>query len=100
MLAHHLADAIHVVAAPAVPNPKASVPPGVDKPLEQLLAYVKWGVLFIIIAAAFVGTAAIAGGRALAHHGSSKIGTTILMSAFGGAVLYVGIYALITSVTN
>jgi len=75
-------------------------PPGVSDPINQLLSYVKWGVLVIIVAAGFVGAGAIAGGRILAHHGASKVGVGILLAALAGAVTYVGIYAIITSVTG
>jgi hypothetical protein len=75
-------------------------PEGVSAPIEKLMGYVKWGVLVVIIVAGFVGAGAVAGGRLFAHNGTSKVGISLLMSAIGGAVLYVGIYALITSVTG
>jgi hypothetical protein len=89
-----------VLLDPVVPNPPAEAPPGVSDPTNQLLGYVKWGVLLVIVAAGFVGAGAIAGGRVFAHHGASKIGISILLSAVAGAVLYAGIYAVITSVTG
>ena len=83
-----------------VPNPPASAPPGVSGPVEQLIGYVKWGVLVVIVAAGFVGAGAVAGGRILAHHGASKVGIGILLAALAGAVLYVGIYAIIGSIAQ
>lgn len=95
MLSHTLE-----VVSGVVPNPAPEAPDGVSEPITQLMGYVKWGVLVIIIVAGFVGAGAVAGGRLFAHHGTSKVGIGILMSAIGAAVLYVGIYALITSVTG
>ncbi|MBT8226952.1 MAG: hypothetical protein HKP61_15910 [Dactylosporangium sp.] len=83
-----------------VSNPPPQAPPDVEDPINQLMAYVKWGVLVVIVVAGFVGSGAVAGGRIFAHHGASKIGVGILLSALAGAVLYVGIYAIITSVTG
>jgi hypothetical protein len=82
------------------PNPPASAPPDMSGSVATLIGYVKWGVLVIIVAAGFVGAGAVAGGRILAHHGVSKAGIGILLSALAGAVLYVGIYAIIASLTQ
>jgi len=87
-----------IVQAP--PNPEPKPIPGMEGPIGTLMSYLKWGVLVVIVAAGFVGAGAIAGGRIFAHHGASKVGVTILMSALAGAVVYVGIYAVITSVTK
>jgi hypothetical protein len=95
-LLHHTFDTY--IAAPPNPGPKEI--PGVATPINTLMGYLKWGVLVVIIAAGFVGAGALAGGRIFGNHGASKIGVTILMSAIAGAVVYVGIYALITSVTG
>ncbi len=84
----------------AVPNPNPEAPPGVSDPVTKIMGYVKWGVLAVIIIAGFVGAGAVAGGRVFSHHGASKIGIGILLGALGGAVLYVGIYGVITAVTG
>lgn len=83
-----------------IPNPNPQKIPGVSEPILTLLAYLKWGVLIVIIAAGFVGAAAIAGGKLLAHMGASKMGAGLLMGAVAGAVLYVGVYTLITSIVE
>ncbi len=99
---HGQALLTHVVSGlvEAPPNPAPQPIPGVDGPVATLMGYLKWGVLVVIIASGFIGAGAIAGGRIFANHGASKIGVTILMSALAGAVVYVGIYAVITSVTK
>ncbi|GAA2865791.1 hypothetical protein Acy02nite_12830 [Actinoplanes cyaneus] len=81
-------------------NPAPKAPPGAEKPINQLMGYLKWGVLAVIIAAGFVGAGAIAGGRIFANHGASKVGVGILLSALGGAVVFVGVYSIITAITN
>ena len=40
------------------------------------------------------------GGRVFAHHGASRVGVSILVSSIIAAVLYVGIYAFLTSITG
>ncbi len=88
------------VVTGVVPNPDPVAPDGISGPIQTLMGYVKWGVLVVIIVAGFVGAGAVAGGRLFANHGTSKVGISILMAAIGAAVLYVGVYALITSVTG
>lgn len=90
-----------VSALPAMPgNPPPAAPPGVAGPISQIMGYVKWGVLVVIIAAGFIGAGAVAGGRIFGNAGASKTGVSILMSAVGGAVLYVGIYAVLSAVAG
>lgn len=83
-----------------VPNPSPLAPPGVGDQMADIVGYVKWGVLLVIIIAAFVGVGAVAGGRVFGHHGASRVGVSILVSAVIAAVLYVGIYAFLTSITG
>jgi hypothetical protein len=107
VLAKYMMDTVAWIAAPApepsggvVQNPAPQAPPGVEEPTNLLMAYLKWGVLVVIVAAGFVGAGAVAGGRILAHHGASKIGIGILLGALAAAVAYVGLYAVITSVAG
>ncbi len=85
---------------PVITNPEPMPIPGVSGPVMTLMAYLKWGVLLVIIAAGFAGAGAVAGGRVFGHHQASRLGVGILMAAIAGAVLYVSVYALITSVTG
>lgn len=96
-------DALHqplVVLAMSIPNPAPRAPAGVSEQMAAILGYVKWGVLLVIIVSAFVGVGSVAGGRVFAHHGASRVGVSILVSAVIAAVLYVGIYAFLTSITG
>lgn len=107
LLIHTLNEIGHIYAAsptpsPAgggvsIPNPGAAAPPGVSAKASDIVAYVKWGVLIVIVIAAFVGVGAVAGGRVFAHHGASRVGMSMLISAVIAAVLYAGIYAFITA---
>jgi hypothetical protein len=100
---HHLVSFFNATPGPGggvIQNPPPAAPPDVTNPVETLLGYVKWGVLVVIVTAGFVGAGAVAGGRVFAHHGASKVGIGILLSALAGAVLYVGIYAIITSIAK
>jgi hypothetical protein len=88
------------VLATVVPNPDPKAPPGVSEQMSAVLGYVKWGVLVVIIVAAFVGVGAIAGGRVFSHNGASKVGVSMLVSSVIASVLYVGIYSFVTSITG
>lgn len=89
-----------VAIATSVPNPAPLAPPGISGQMADIVGYVKWGVLLVIIIAAFVGVGSVAGGRVFAHHGASRVGVSILVSSVIAAVLYVGIYAFLTSITG
>ena len=96
-------EALHrsfVVIAASVPNPRPKAPAGIANQMADILGYVKWGTLLVIIIAAFVGVGSVAGGRVFAHHGASRVGVSILVSTVMAAVLYVGIYAFLTSITG
>lgn len=97
---HATLSRVHALAVGVVPNPGPKAPPGVSQQMANVLGYVKWGVLVVIILAAFVGVGAVAGGRVFAHHGTSKVGVSMLVSAVIASVLYVGIYAFVTSITG
>jgi amino acid transporter len=97
-MTHSLIEAF--VTAGVVPNPGAKAPPGVDAKVGDIISYVKWGVLLVIIMVGFIGAGAVAGGRVFSHHGSSKTGQGMLVAAVMAAVLYAGIYAFLTSVTG
>lgn len=88
------------IVAGFIPNPSPKAPAGIGNQMADILGYVKWGVLIVIIIAAFVGVGSVAGGRVFAHHGASRVGVSILVSSVIAAVLYVGIYAFLTSITG
>jgi hypothetical protein len=93
---HLLADPLAASSKPVIKNPAPVAPPGMEKPTETILAYIKWIVGAIVIAAVFIGAGAIAGGKFLHNHGASRVGVGILLSAVTGVVLLGGGYALIS----
>lgn len=79
-----------------VPNPSAQAPAGVAGPVTAVISYVKWGVLIVIFLSALAGVGALAGGRVFGNHGASKVGVSMLVTAVGALVVYVGLYAFLT----
>ncbi|MGB8381791.1 MAG: hypothetical protein WCG47_11160 [Dermatophilaceae bacterium] len=81
------------------PNPAPKAPPGVEQPVSTLLSYVKWTVLAVIIGGAFIGVGSIVGGKVASNHRSSHLGIQILAAAICSAILYTGIYGIVTLFT-
>jgi hypothetical protein len=82
--------------AGVIPNPDAKPPAGVSQPVTDIISYVKWGVLIVIFISALAGVGALAGGRVFGNHGASKVGVSMLLTAVGALVVYVGLYAFLT----
>lgn len=79
-----------------IPNPPPQAPPGVGPVAAQLLGWVKYGALFVIIAAGFIGVALVAIGKWFSHERSSNAGVKGILGALGAAILYGLVYGLIT----
>lgn len=84
------------VLAEPIPNPPAKAPAGVAQPVTDIISYVKWAVLIVIFISALAGVGALAGGRVFGNHGASKVGVSMLVTAVGALVVYVGLYAFLT----
>jgi len=97
-ITHSLVEALLGVGG--VPNPGPQAPPGIQSSASNIVAYVKWGVLLVIILVGFIGAGAVAGGRIFSHHGSSKTGQGMIVASVLASILYAGIYAFLTSVTG
>jgi len=97
---HMFHSLIEVFGTGVIPNPPPQQIPGVGPQISAIVAYVKWGVLLVIILVGFIGAGAVAGGRVFSNHGTSKAGQGMLVAAAMGAVLYACIYAFLTSVTG
>ncbi len=89
-----------VVHQSAVGNPAPQAPAGIGAKANQIMGIVKWGALFVIIAAGFIGAGATAAGHFLSNQRSSQVGIKVLIGAVAAAVLYAGIYAFLTGVTG
>lgn len=75
-------------------------PPGMANYENQVTAWVKWGVLALIIIAGFVSIGAIVLGRIFAHPHASRAGAMGLAVTVICAILFVTVYGVITGVTG
>lgn len=97
VVAHAAVDLAGWVPGQVLPNP-APKPPGgeAQAAIDSVLGMIKWGAGVSLVAAFFGGVALFAGGRLVDHHRTGQIGTRIMMSAVGGAILYACGYSLLT----
>jgi hypothetical protein len=88
-------------AAPVVPNPPASPPPGTAaQDVADLIGFVKWGALAAIIVTALAGAGAVAASKVFQHHSARNVGIGLVLASIGGAVLYASVYAIVTAFTG
>lgn len=80
-----------------VPNPGAKAPKGVEAKASDIMAYIKWGSFFLIVAGGFAGVGALVGGKVLGHHKSASVGIGILFVAVIAGVIWAAWYAFITA---
>ena len=73
-----------------VPNPGAKAPKGVEAKASDIMAYIKWGSFFLIVAG-------LVGGKVLGHHKSASVGIGILFVAVIAGVIWAAWYAFITA---
>ena len=99
-LALHVHGGVCAFGADAVPNPGPKAPSGTTAQASNIMSYIKYGALYVILAAGFIGAGALAGGHFLHHSKSSQAGMKILIGAVIAAVVYAAIYAFLTGVTG
>jgi hypothetical protein len=93
-LGHHLGP----VLADTLPNPPPVPPPGnAATVISRVVGYIKWGAGIALVACFFAGLIAFAGGRVWDHHRAGRVGTTMILCALFGALLYGTGYTLISS---
>ena len=78
--------------------PKA--PPGMQGYSDQVISWVKWGVLALIIAAALVSIGSILVGRIFSHPHASRYGAMGLGIDVICAILYVTILGILAGITG
>lgn len=100
MLTSTIVHTLSVLHQGPVGNPAPQAPAGVGAKADTIMGIVKWGALFVIIAAGFVGAGATAAGHFLSNQRSSQVGVKILIGAVAAAVLYAGIYTFLTGITG
>jgi hypothetical protein len=75
-------------------------PPGVQKYSDEILSWVKWGVLAILAISFFASVGMLVWGRVTHHPKGARLGFDGLMICLVGAIIYVVGYAIITSITG
>lgn len=78
--------------------PKA--PPGMQGFQDQITAWIKWGVLALIIAAALVSIGSILIGRIFSHPHASRYGAMGLAITVVCAILYVTVLGILAGITG
>jgi len=86
----------HLFAAGVCPKP----PPGLQQYADQVLAWVKWGVLAILAISFFVSVGMLIWGRVTHHPKGARLGFDGLMICIVGAIIYVVGYVIISSITG
>jgi hypothetical protein len=75
-------------------------PPGMQTWADQILAWVKWGVLAVLAISFFVSVGMLIWGRVTHHPKGARLGFDGLMICLVGAILYVVGYVIISSITG
>jgi hypothetical protein len=78
--------------------PKA--PPGVDAYSNEILSWVKWGVLAILAISFFASVGMLVWGRVTHHPKGARLGFDGLMICIVGSIIYVVGYVIISSITG
>lgn len=91
--------------SPASPPPTGSgvcpqAPPGVQPYSDEILSWVKWGVLAILAIAFFASVGMLVWGRVTHHPKGARLGFDGLMICLVGAIIYVVGYVIISSITG
>jgi hypothetical protein len=75
-------------------------PPGVSQYSNEILAWVKWGVLAILAISFFASVGMLIWGRVTHHPKGARLGFDGLMICIVGAIIYVVGYVIISSITG
>lgn len=92
-VAGHITAAVHTIAAVC-----PSAPPGMQTYQDQVLGWVKWGVIGLIIATALVSVGAIGVGKIFAMPHASSRGAIGVAVAVIMAILFVTIVAVLNGI--
>jgi hypothetical protein len=77
-----------------------SAPPGVSQWSDEILSWVKWGVLAILAISFFVSVGMLVWGRTTHHPKGARLGFDGMMICLVGAILYVVGYVILSSITG
>ena len=78
--------------------PKA--PPGMQAYQDEIVGWVKWGVLAILAVSFFASVGMLIWGRVTHHPKGARLGFDGLMICLVGAIVYVVGYVIISSITG
>ena len=87
-------------AVALVTNVCPKAPPGMGQWDDQILGWVKWGTLALILISGFVSIGAIVLSRVFAHPHGSRMGAMGLAITVLCAIMFVAIYAIVTGITG
>ena len=77
-----------------------TAPPGVQTYANEVLGWVKWGVLAILGISFFASVGMLVWGRVTHHPRGARLGFDGIMVCLVGAILYVVGYVIISSITG
>jgi len=77
-----------------------AAPPGVQSYADEVLSWVKWGVLAILAISFFASVGMLVWGRVTHHPRGARLGFDGLMICLVAAIIYVVGYVIISSITG
>jgi hypothetical protein len=77
-----------------------AAPPGVQLYADEILSWLKWGVLLILALSFFGSVGMLVWGRATHHPRGARLGFDGLMICVVAAVIYVVGWVILTSITG
>ena len=86
----------HLLAAGVCP----AAPPGLQIYQDQVLGWVKWGVLAIMAISFFASVGMLVWGRVTHHPKGARLGFDGIMICLVGSIIYVVGYVIISSITG
>ena len=93
-------SAVSVAGARLVAAVCPAAPPGVQRYSDELLSWVKWGVLAVLAISFFASVGMLIWGRVTHHPRGARLGFDGLMICLVGAIIYVVGYVIISSITG
>jgi len=88
------------VKAPAIGDVCASAPTGVDTYVKDILGWVKYGVIAIIIGSGFASVGAMIVGKIASMGRAAQIGASGLFWTVIGAIAFVVIYGILNGIVG
>jgi len=77
-----------------------AAPPGLQAYSDQILSWVKWGVLAVLAISFFASVGMLVWGRVTHHPKGARLGFDGIMICLVGAIIYVVGFVIITSITG